>query len=127
MTFEALPSEVQGYHCELEMAVYDAKQQGVITRAFALTGIGALIIFLAYRGLGWLPPLVDYVAGSALIAFAWLNCSREWKKNADGLWIEQKGRGIPFSRTDEKLQENWELDEISRFRKRSEIADDDLR
>lgn len=50
---EDLPEEVQGYLSELELAVYDAKQEGVATKAFVLTGIGALAIFLAYRELGW--------------------------------------------------------------------------
>ena len=122
---EDLPEEVQGYLSELELAVYDAKQEGVATKAFVLTGIGALVIFLAYRELGWLSPLIGYVTGGAIIAFAWVNYSGEWKKNAEGLWIKQKGRGIPFSRTEEKLQEYWELDEIGRFRRQREADVDD--
>ncbi|PWE33430.1 hypothetical protein DDZ14_04310 [Maritimibacter sp. 55A14] len=125
---EDLPEEVQGYLSELELAVYEAKQEGVATKAFVLTGIGAIVIFLAYRELGWFSPLVGYVIGGAIIAFAWVNYSREWKKNADGLWIKQEGKGVPFSRTEEKLQEYWELDAISRFRKRHEAEiNDDLR
>lgn len=53
VAFENLPEEVQGYLSELELAVYDAKQEGVATKAFMLTGIGALMAFLAYRELGW--------------------------------------------------------------------------
>jgi len=126
VAFENLPEEVQGYLSELELAVYDAKQEGVATKAFMLTGIGALMAFLAYRELGWLPSLVGYVIGGAIIAFAWINYSREWKKNAGGLWINQKGRGVPFSRTEEKLQEYWELDEIGHFRKQREAGGGDL-
>jgi len=122
-----LPEEVQAYLSELTLAVYDAKQEGVATKALVLTGIGALVIFLAYRELGWLSPLVGYVIGGATIAFAWVNYRLEWKKNADGLWIKQKGKGIPFSQTEEKFQEYWELDEIARYRKRHEAEiDDDL-
>lgn len=124
---EDLPEEVLGYLSELEIAVYDAKQEGGATKAFVVTGIGALVIFLAYRELGWLSPLVGYVIGGAIIAFAWVNYSREWKKNADDLWMKQEGKGVPFSRTEEKLQEYWELDAISRFRKRHDAEiDDDL-
>ncbi len=121
-----LPEEVQSYLSELELAVYDAKQDSVATKAFMLTGMGALVAFFAYYGLGWLPPLARYVIGGVIIIFAWINYSREWKKNADGLWIKQEGSGIPFSRTEEKLQEYWELDEIFRYRKRheAEIFDD---
>jgi len=120
-----LPEEVQGYLSELELAVYDAKQDSVATKAFMLTGMGALVAFLAYHELGWLPPLVGYVIGGVIITFAWINYSREWKKNADGLWIKQEGRGIPFSTTEEKLQEYWELYEIVRYKKRHEAEIDD--
>jgi len=118
VTVEDLPEEVQGYLSELELTVYDQKQDGVATKAFLLTGIGAFVIFSAYREIGWLSPLLGYVLGGAIIAFAWINYSREWKKIADGRWIKQEGKGVPFSRTEEKLQEYWELDEISHFRKR---------
>ena len=120
VAFEDLPEEVQGYVTELELIAYDAKQDGVVTKAFVLTAIGVLVIYLAYRELGWLFPLLGYVVGGAVIAFAWVNYSREWKKNADGFWIEQAGERVPYSRTEEKLQEYWELDAISRFRKRHE-------
>ena len=123
---EDLPEEVQSYLSELELAVYDAKREGVATKAFVLTGVGAFVIFLAYYELGWFAPLVGYVLGGAIIAFARINYSREWKRNADGLWIKQEGRGVPFSRTEEKLQAYWELDEISRFRQRHEANTDDL-
>ncbi len=126
VAFEDLPEEVQGYLTELELAAYDAKQNGVVTKAFLLCIIGGLVILLGYSELSWLSPLYGYVFGSAMIALAWANYSRERKKNADGLWIKQKGPCVPFSRTSEKLQEYWELDEIYRFRKQSEVGGDDL-
>lgn len=124
---EDLPEEVQEYLNELELDIYDKKQEGVATKAFVLTGIGAFVIFAAYREIGWLSPFLGYVLGGAITAFAWVNYSREWKKNADGLWIKPEGKGVPFSRTEEKLQQYWELDAISRFRERHEPEiDDDL-
>ena len=122
---EDLPEEVLGYLTELELAVYDKKQEGVANLAFVQTGIGALVIFLAYVEFGLLSPLVGYAIGCSIIAWAWLNYFRKWKANADALWIEQEGEGVPFSRTEEKLQEYWESDAISRFRNRSEVGDAD--
>lgn len=119
VAFEDLSEEVQGYLCELELTAYDQKQDGVATKAFVLTVIGAFVIFSAYREIGWLIPLLGYVLGGAIIAFAWINYFREWKRNAgDDLWIKQEGKGVPLSRTEEKLQEYWELYEIDRYRKR---------
>lgn len=122
---EDLPKEVQGYLSELELSVYDNKQEGGAAKAFLLTGIGAFVIFLTYREIGWLSSPLGYVLGATIITFSWINYPREWKKNADGLWIKQEGKGVPFSRTEEKLQEYWELDAISRFRKRHEAEVDD--
>jgi len=127
--YEDLPEEVQEYLSELSLAVYDLKQDGAANKAFALTSLGAFWIFVGYQEIGWLSPLLGYVLGGLTITFAWINHSREWKKNADGFGrIKQEGRGVPFSRTQEKLQEYWELDAIDRFRKRHEAEiDDDLR
>ena len=123
-----MPEEVRDYLSELELAVYDKKQESVATKAFMLTGIGVFLIYLAYREIGWYDPLFGFVLGGAIIFFAWVNYSREWQKNAGALWIKQRGKGVPFSRTEEKLQEYWELEEIHRFRERREAtAGDDLK
>ena len=119
---EDLPEEVQGYLSELELAVYDKEQDGAATKAWGMTGIGAFMSFMAYHELGWPSPLLGYALGGASIVFAWINYSREWKKNADGLWMGKEGKGVPFSRTEEKLQMYWELDEIMRFKRRHEKA-----
>lgn len=119
-TFDELPSEVQSYLMELEQAVYDKKQEGAATKALILNGIGAFMIFTAYRETSWYGPLFGYVLGGAVIAFAWINYPREWKKNAEEDRIDQKGEGVPFSATEEKFQQYWESDAISRFRKRHE-------
>jgi hypothetical protein len=116
--FEELPKEVQEYLNELELSVYDATQERVAIKSLVQTCVGALLIFLAYLGLGWLSPLVGYFLGCAIITFAWFNHSRDWKQNADSIWIKQKGKGVPLSRTEDKLQEYWDLDAIGRFRKR---------
>jgi hypothetical protein len=124
---EDQPSEVQRYVSELELAVDDKTQEGIARKAFILTGIGAFVIFVAYREIGWNSPLIDYVVGSAFIAFAWISYFRECKKNTYRLWIEQKGKGVPFDQAEEKLQEYWELDAISRYRKGHDPKiDDDL-
>ena len=113
--FEDLPKEV---------SVYDAKEDAVATKAFVLTGIGAFVIVLAYRELGPLSQLFEYVGGGAIIAFAWIIYSRERKKIADEFWNKREGKGAPFSRTEENLQRNWELNEIIRYRRRHETEID---
>ena len=115
---ENLPGEVQAYLSELELAVYDARQDGIASSAFLFTGIGVLLLYLTYCEIVWLPLLGGYIAGGVMIILAWINYSREWKKNAAGLWIKDDGKGVPFSRTEEKLQEYWELEAINRYRKR---------
>jgi hypothetical protein len=113
-----LPEEVLSYFSELQLAVYDQKQDNLTKMWFLLTGFGAFLIFMAYRETGWLSPLFGYVLGGAMIAFAWIYYSREFKKNADTLWINQEGKGVPSSSLEKKFQEYWELDHIDNFRRR---------
>jgi hypothetical protein len=124
---EDLPDEVQAYLGELELAVHDKTQEKIIIKAFALTAIGAFLIVSAYRNTGWASPLLEYFLGGSIIVFAWFGFSRKWKSNTEDLWINNKGNGAPFSRTEEKLQKHWELNEINRFRKLyKEETDGDL-
>lgn len=122
--YENLPVEVQDHISEIELALYDAKQDGVATKMFGLVGVGVCIPFLAYNDVGWLSPLWRYIAGAAFIAVSIVNYKREWQRNADGLWMPEEGEGIPFSRTQESLDKNWELNMIG-HRRRGAIRDDD--
>lgn len=114
--YHDLPDEVQQYICEIELALYDRKQEALIGVTVGLTGIGAFLLFVAYHDLTWGAPLTNYLLGAGLIVLAWGRYVHVWKKNAEDLWIKNEGPGIPFSRTQEAIQRNWELEEISRFR-----------
>lgn len=115
--YHDLPDEVQQYISEIELALYDRKQEALIGGTLGLTGIGAFLFFVAYHDLGWGAPLTNCVLGAGLIVLAWGRCAQVWKRNADDLWIKEEGPGVPFSRTQEAIQRIWELEEISRFRK----------
>ena len=117
-----LPDEVQSYISEIELALYDKKQDALAGGAFGLTGVGAFLIFVAYHDLAWIGPTAGYVLGAGVIVFAWVNYARAWKKNAGELWIRDEGPGVPFSRTQEAIQRYWEIEEISRFRKLKRIG-----
>ncbi len=41
-----------------------------------------------------------------------------------GTGVLEPPKSVPFSRTEEKLQEYWELDAITRFRKRHKAESD---
>jgi hypothetical protein len=118
-TYEDLPDEVQTYISELELALYDRKQESAVTKAMVFSLFGAFAIYSAYRDVAWLGPTVGYLIGAGLIVIGWVNYRREWKRNADALWIENNDApGVPFSRAQEALQQNWEIAEIGRFRRR---------
>lgn len=124
-SYQKLPEEVQSYINELELKDYDNKQERAASKAFAGTGIGAFVIYGAYYGTLWLYDYAGYVIGITIIAVAWLNYRREWRKNADANFPDGLNHtDAPSTRTDEKLQEWWELEEAVRF-ERAERAQED--
>lgn len=120
--YEDLPSEVQSYIVELELKVYDSLQDAEAGRAFVGTGVAAFIVFAAYHNLIWADPVVGYAIGAAVFGFSWLWYWRQWKRNAEALWIKGEAKGVPFSRTQEMLQFHWEIEEIERHRMREKPA-----
>lgn len=122
--WDELPEEAQSYVGQLELDIYDAKQDAVVGRAFVLTFFGAFILFLAYHDLSWFDPVVTYFIGGVVIVYAWVNCRREHKKNADGLFPEYLGNGAPFSPTHEGLQAHWESLELTRYRRQKRATEE---
>jgi hypothetical protein len=111
--FEQLPDEVQSYITELEMAVYDSKQQSLAGRTLLVSGLGAILIDANFLHLiDWTNWWAAIIAGPLLL-FPWIFYAWQWRRNADEFSPPANGADWT-SPSDEKLREAWELDHIVR-------------
>ncbi len=111
---EDLSEEVQQYIGGLELEIYDDKQVWALNKATLGSAIGALIIWLSYKGYGDAGH-VSYVLGVLLLAVPWLFYRRKWRQNADEFLPDLE---ISPNPTDEALRVQWELNHIARTRAR---------
>lgn len=114
-TSDDLPKEVQDYIGNLEIQLYDMKQETAAGRAIVLSFFGAVSLYTAYFG----PPSTTWasVIGPVLIVAPWLYYRYEWKKNADSFLPEDPL--TPHNTTDEGILVEWERNYVAQhLRKR---------
>ncbi|WP_442203804.1 hypothetical protein [Rhizobium sp. RAF56] len=104
-----MPDEVQSYVGNLEMALYNLKQEGAAGRAFAVSAIGALIVGLNYFGFRPTSAIWPYLIGILFLTVPWFRYSSELKKNASEDMPRDARAGTS---TDELIKREWELDFI---------------
>ena len=105
--YEDLPEEVQGYINSLEREIYDFKQGKGAAKALLAGAVGALLIFLSYKGIGNAGDL-GYVIGGLLLIVPLFLYRREWRKNADEFVPDtEDGQNLY---TDEGIRHQWEVD-----------------
>lgn len=107
-----LPQEVQDYIGQIEIELYDKKQEGAAATAFALSAIGAALIYLNFNGCLGTPTIWSYAAAVLLIVVAWIWYGREWRKNAE----EFRPSDGPWP-TEEAIRQQWELNWVDNHRR----------
>jgi hypothetical protein len=111
--WDDLPEEVRDYISGIELELYDHKQQEAAGRAFFSSGIGAVLLFLTYKGWLDVPTIWTYLASVLLLVFPWFFYSHQWKKNAE----EFLPSGAPYNATEERIRKEWELNYIVDIRR----------
>ena len=106
--YQDLPDEVQSYINALELQVYDFKQEKAVAKPIFASFLGAMGIFLTYKGLGSLGNF-GYWLGVLLLTVPWFLYIREWRKNADDEDLHDP---------DECFRFEWEMDYLHRRRKK---------
>ena len=109
--FGDLPEEVQRYINTIEMHIYDFKQERAAAKPMLASALGAIIIFLSYKGFGYAGDF-GYVFGVLLLTVPWFFYRREWRKNADEFLPEVS----PNNPTDEGIRAEWESTYVGRKR-----------
>ena len=114
--YEDLPEEVQSYISNLDLQVYDLKQDEAVTKSFFASAVGAIIIFLTYKGLTYGAEIFGYVFGVLLLTVPWFIYRRRFKKNADEHFPDYEVAPSPI---DEGIRQEWELNYITGRRRES--------
>jgi hypothetical protein len=116
---DSLPEEAQNYLNKIELELYDKKQNGAAGRALLSSALGALLLYLNYRGCFGAATMWSSAFAALLVVVPWLYYRYEWKRNAEELLPSDDS----YSVTDEGIRREWELDYIVRKRqaKRSSL------
>jgi hypothetical protein len=117
---DCLPQEVQDYVGKIEMELYDKKQEMAAGRAFALSAIGAALLWLNYKGYLGGQTFWSLFAVTLLLIVPWFYYRYEWKKNAEEFLPSDHSHNP----TDEAIRQQWELNYIvhSHEQRRSNTA-----
>ncbi|MEM9223465.1 MAG: hypothetical protein AAGB11_13820 [Pseudomonadota bacterium] len=125
-----LSAETQTYIDLMEIELYDEIQAAAARKMMVFAIFGLMIFASAFLTISFdlrfsFDDLsyLNCVGGLGLVLLAWFNYRREWKVNADQMRVEQEGKGVPTTRTDEAIQKQWELSEIVRIRTQSRSVD----
>jgi hypothetical protein len=122
-TYADLPDEAQKYLSNIELELYDKKQDGVAGQAFLYSAIAGGILFLNYKSCFNAPDAPDVwlnLGAVLLVVFAWVRYWWRWRKNAE----EFLPAGAPWRSTQEGIRKQWELNYIFYSRKRLATSDE---
>jgi len=109
MRTEDLPEEVQNYINQIELKLYDHRQQYAFGQAFFYRLIGAALLALHYTGCLTATPWI-YAFDVLLLVSPWFFYRYRWKKNAEEFLPSEKDVPNP---TDEAIRKEWELNYLT--------------
>jgi hypothetical protein len=105
--YDSLPEEVKRYIGNLEMEIYDNKQQALVLWTLFFSGVGGYF-FIRYI-LGYAEgSFFDYVWSISLLILPWIWYRTKFKQNAEE-FLPLNGPGPTY----EALLREWELDYIT--------------
>jgi hypothetical protein len=110
---EDLPEEVREYIGRIELELYDKKQDEAAGYAVFWSVLGAVLLFLIYKGVFGPSTPWSYAAAVFAMVVPWLVYRYQWKKNAEEFLPKVEPR---INVTDEEFRKEWELNHIVRNR-----------
>jgi hypothetical protein len=117
--FDDLPEEVQNYVNRIELELYDKKQEGAARRAIVLSAVGAVLLFLNYKGCSVAPDTWSNIGGVLLLLTPWPVYWYQWRKNAE----EFLPTDTPGRTTGESIRQERELNYLAHSRKSRSVKD----
>ncbi|MET3523739.1 hypothetical protein [Mesorhizobium abyssinicae] len=109
--YEDLPEEVQNYISNLQLEVYDLKQQEAVTGAPIQSAVGAAILCIAYFGVQPASTIWPYAFGLFVLIVPWFRYRRIWKRNAEEFLPRDRDARNP---TRDGIIREWELEYLYR-------------
>lgn len=118
---EDLPEDVKSYIEQLQIELYDAKQEIAVAKFYlAFFAVG----FVGHTTWQWqtFPPLIGYPFAAALLLYAAIAYFRDGAKNDDELFPK---KGAPDA-TNQGIQAAWEVNHIVQLEMRRDEEHEDF-
>jgi hypothetical protein len=117
-TYDDLPEEAQRYLSNIQLELYDRKQDGLAGQAFLYSAIGGGLLLLNYKSCFAAPDIWVNSGAVLLVIFAWVRYWWQWHKNAE----EFTPKDAPWRATEEGIRKEFELNYIAWSRNKEREA-----